>query len=150
MEQAFMVENSITWLLVADASKARIYAMHKARIFQEPQPGNGHDNLTLVSEFSHEASRKKDSDLANSATYEFTSPKSQEAEKFAQELLKQIKDGHQEKIFRDVILVAPPTFMGLLCKHMHTDIEKLVSQRIEKDYTHNNEKELLHNLLNHF
>ena len=28
------MKNNLTWLLVADASKARIYTMHKAALFQ--------------------------------------------------------------------------------------------------------------------
>lgn len=146
--------NSKTWLLIADASKARIYSLYKARIFQEQHP----KHLELVGEYSHIESRKKDRDLTTDKLGEFgngtfveaTHPKIHEAEQFALELLKYLEAGRKEGIYRDLIIVAPPAFMGMLQKHMHNEIHKLVSQRIEKDYTRHNEQELMQNLINHF
>lgn len=151
-----IIGNTKTWLLVADASKARLYSIHKARIFQEQTHLT--DGLELVSEFKHDKSRKKNSDLITDKSGEFgsgtfveaTSVKFHEAEQFAHELLKFLDVGRKEKTYRDLIIVAPPTFMGLLHKHMPHEMHKLVSQRIEKDYTNNTERELMQNLLNHF
>ena len=148
------MENNKTWLLVADASKARIFSMHKARILIEQNP----NNLELIGNYTHEASRKKGSDLITDKMGEFgsgtfveaTPPKTHEAEVFALELLKHLERGRMKQHFRDVIIVAPPPFMKLLNKHMPHTMHKLISQSIEKDYTQHNERELVKNLADHF
>jgi hypothetical protein len=40
--------------------------------------------------------------------------------------------------------------MGILHKHMPHNMQQLVSQKIEKDYTQDNREKLLQNLLTHF
>lgn len=149
-----MENNSTTWLLVADASKARIFSLHKALLFKEQTNAK---NLLLVDQFSHAKSRMKSAELVTDRLGDFgtgtfveaTPPKLYEAERFAMELANQLDAGRKAKSFRDIILIAPPAFMGMLNKHLHNDTLKLVAQTIEKDYTQNNERELLHNLLNH-
>jgi protein required for attachment to host cells len=146
--------NNKTWLLIANASKARIYALYKARVFQEHHP----KHLKLIGEYDHLESRKKGIELATdkqggygSGTFvEATGPKEHEAEQFAHELLGYLEVGRKKGIFRDLIIVAPPSFMGMIQKDMPEEIHKLVSQRIEKDYTQMNEQELMQNLINHF
>lgn len=146
--------NSKTWILIADASKARIYSMHKARVFKEQDP----KNLELIGEYTHANSRKKGCDLTTDKLGEFgtgtfveaASPKLHEAEEFALELLGHLEAGRNEGIFRDIIIVAPPTFMGLLHKHMPHEMHKVISQQIEKDYTQDNKHDLMQNLLTHF
>ena len=148
------MENTKTWLLIADASKARIFSIHKARIFIEQNP----NNLELVGQYTHEESRKKGCDLITDKMGEFgsgtfveaTPPKVHEAEIFALELIKYLETGRTENNFRDIIIVAPPPFMKLLNKHMHHTMHKLISQTIEKDYTQHNERELVKNLADHF
>lgn len=147
------MNNTITWLLVADASKARLFSMHKARVFQQQSPSE----LELVAEYLHADSRKKGAELATDRWGEFgsgtfvenTSPKVHEAEQFAHELLGHLESARKEGCYRDLIIIAPPTFMGLLHKHMPHEIYKLVSQKIEKDYTQNNVKELMQKLIPH-
>lgn len=148
------MENDKTWMLIADASKARIYSCFKARIFNEPHNPN---NLSLINTYEHAESRKKDSELMTdklgefgSGTFvEFTSPKQHEADLFAQELIHHLKSGKTAGHFHDLIIVAPPAFLGLLQKHMPHDIQKLVIKTIEKDYTQQDPLTLLKNLLNH-
>ncbi len=146
--------NNITWLLVADASKARLYSMHKALFFKEQNS----NHLELIGEFTHAESRMKGTELVSDRMGEFgsgsfvenTQPKEHEAEQFAHELLGKLNAGRKEGCFRDLIIVAPPAFMGLLHKHMPHEVHKLVSQKIEKDYTQQTVRELMHNLLSHF
>ena len=148
------MNNSKTWLLIADASKARIYALYKARIFQEQNP----KQLELIGEYSHLNSRKKGSELTSDKSGEFgsgtfveaTHPKVHEALQFAHELIQHIETGRKAGVFRDLIIVAPPAFMGMLQKELSHEIHKLVSQRIEKDYTQCNESELMQKLITHF
>lgn len=148
-----LMEKTKTWVLIADASKARIFAIHKARIFQEQNP----HNLELIGEYTHADSRKKKSELVSdkmgefgSGTFDASSPKLREAEQFAHELLKFLEIARKEKTFKDLIIVAPPAFMGLLHKHMPHEIHKLVCQKIEKDYTQDSGLKLVENLATHF
>lgn len=147
------MENTKTWLLIADASKARLFSLHKARIFQDGNP----KNMELIGEFTHPESRKKTMDLVTDKMGEFgsgtfaenTPPKVHEAEVFAAELLAHLNSGHQENSFRDLIIIAPPAFMGILNKHMSHQMKKINCQKIEKDYTQHTGKELLDKILAH-
>lgn len=149
-----METNTITWLLIADASKAKIYSIHKARMFLEQ---TNPKNLKLIGQYSHQESRMKSAELVTDRMGEFgsgtfveaTLPKTHEAEKFALELINHISAGRRDNHFRDLIIVAPPTFMGILHKHMPHEIQKLISQKIEKDYTQSNDRELMQLLLTH-
>src|SRR3990167_3851993 len=147
------MNNNKTWILGADASIARLYAMHKARFLKQSDT----KELALINQFAHEASRKKVSELITDKMGEFgsgtfvenTNPKLHEAEQFAHEIIHYLDMSRKDKDFRDLIIIAPPTFMGLLHKHMPGEINKLISQTIEKDYTKNNAQELIKNLLQH-
>lgn len=148
------MENSITWLLIADASKARLFSMHKARFMQDKNP----NSLELIGQFTHENSRKKNSDLVTDRRGEFgsgafempTQPKVHEAEQFALELANHLDSKRKDGTFRDLIIVAPPTFMGILHKQMPDSVNKLITQTIEKDYTYQTNHELAKSLITHF
>src|SRR5262245_8067804 len=140
----------ITWLLVADASKARIFAMCKARFMKRQRP----DDLKLLGCFTHEESRMKASELTTDRFGQFgsgnfeeaTPPKTREAEEFALELISYLETARKTQSYRDLIIVAPPAFMGLLNKHMPQQVHKLVTQNIEKDYTQHEGIKLTQNL----
>jgi protein required for attachment to host cells len=144
----------ITWLLVADASKARVFAVCKARFIKSQRP----DDLKLVGRYTHEESRMKGSELTTDRQGEFgsgtfveaTDPKAREAEEFALELIAHLESARKAQSYRDLIIVAPPAFMGLLNKHMPQQVHKLISQNIEKDYTQHEGIKLTQNLMGHF
>lgn len=135
-----------TWILVADSGKARIYNTVKPRLFVKPNS----KNLELVDEYVHTESRKKDSELVTdkqghfgSGTFEEpTDPHRHVEDVFALELARILQHAQHEKKFHDLILIAPPTFMGMLNKHIPHTTAKLISTRIEKDYTYYDEQQL--------
>ncbi len=143
-----------TWILIADASKARIFSIIKAKFIQT----NGASGMELIDESIHNASRVKNAELVtdrpgdfnNGAYVEHSTAKQQEANHYAQSLMQFLKGKYQEHAFRDCILVAPPSFLGLLQKHADSQFESAISQKIEKDYTHQNGNELKQLLLSHF
>jgi protein required for attachment to host cells len=147
------MENHLSWLLVADASKAKIYALNKLKTFKEKKA----NNLLLIGEYTHDGSRKKTSELTSDKMGEFgsatfasaTPPKLHEADQFAHELISYLLQGIKENKFHRLIITAPPAFMGLLNKHIPNELNKLIEQRIEKDYTQFSTQDLLTNLLNH-
>lgn len=140
------MENGKTWLLIANASRARIYSLYKARLFQTPTS----DSLNSIGEFLHPDSRKKNADLVTDKAGELSpgilaesaSPKLQEAATFAIELVRQLESARNENQFKDLVVVAPAHFIGLLNNHMPKELRKLVSKEIEKDYTSYSETQM--------
>src|SRR3989344_9647078 len=122
--------DNTTWIVVADAGKARIFSALKVRLFNSANP----KDLKLISEHAHAESRKMDSELVTdrqghfgssrqghfgSGTFaEPTDPKRHQEEIFAHEITKILGHAHNENKFHDLILIAPPTFMGLLNKYL--------------------------------
>ncbi|WP_227814570.1 host attachment protein [Nitrogeniibacter aestuarii] len=126
---------AITWILVANASLAKLYANYG--------PNKG---LKLVKELIHPESRQMNRDLVTDRPGAIQSspgggyeshrlPKEQAARAFAQELAQEFYKGRTKQKFGRAILVAPPNFMGMLNAQMDGGTEKLVSARVEKDYT---------------
>ncbi len=133
-----------TWILVANASQAKIYAN-----------GGPKKGLNLVKELAHPESREKSSDLVSDrpgqmhspgnghrATQPKNDPKTNEARNFAQELARTLNHGRSTQQFHRAILIAPPAFMGLLNEKLDGPTANLVTERFEKDYTKATDKEL--------
>jgi protein required for attachment to host cells len=143
--------NHITWVLVADTCKAKIFKTIKARLFNPDADGK---DLTLVHEYTHPEGRKRDQDLVSDKSGAFgasnfteaTDPKRHENERFAAELTKALSLAHNENNYQDLILIAPPAFMGMINKNLAHEVKKLVCQSIEKDYTRYDTKELAKHL----
>lgn len=133
-----------TWILVANASRATVFAN------DGPKKG-----LRKVKELSHEASREKGSDLVSDrpghnqghgngrgAYVPAMNPKEIEADRFALELARELDAGRTQNAYGRLILVASPHFMGLLNRHVDAHVRQRVSDSIEKDYTRATDKEL--------
>lgn len=143
--------DNTTWILVADACQAKIFKAIKAKLFDVKADGK---DLTLVSEHTHEACLKRDQDLVtdkqgkfgNATFVERTDPKRHENEVFAQEIARVLSSAHNQHNYRDLILIAPPAFIGMINKHLTHEVKKVVSKEIEKDYTRANIKELVSHL----
>ncbi len=65
-----------------------------------------------------------------------TSPKDVEVEHFAHELAGVLHHGHGQQSFANIILIAPPHFLGLLRKLIHHTVSKLIGTTLDKDYMH--------------
>jgi protein required for attachment to host cells len=134
---------AITWILVANASLAKLYA--------NLGPNKG---LTLVKELIHPESRQKNSDLVSDRSGAMagnggggsmqpqTLPKQHEAKVFAQEIAQELYQGRSQNAFKRAILVAPPAFMGMLNTVIDGPTAQLITERFEKDYTKTSESEL--------
>lgn len=139
-----------TWIVVADSSEARVFSIpHKAALFN----GDG-KNLSMVSEHTHADSHKKDSDLMSDKQGKFfaatfqpdTDPHEHEEDVFALEMARVLAKGHYDTHFGELILIAPPKFMGRLCHHFPHELHKVINMKIEKDYTKLNEHEIVKRL----
>lgn len=135
---------SKNWILIANASQARIYANHGVK-----------KGLSLVKEFAHAESREKAAELVSDQQGSFKGqgngkgsfvaidPKANEMEHFALELAKELEDGRTHNHFSRLILVASPHFLGLLKARLTPHVRDLVSDTVEKDYVRASEKELV-------
>lgn len=135
---------STTWILVANAARARLY--------ENTGIGKG---LKLVSEFDHPESRQKGSELVSDragfmqssgnghgARQPAIDPKQNEAEHFALEIARTLEHGRGQNQYERLILVAGSPFMGTLKARLPEPVLGLMSDTIEKDYTSVNEREL--------
>ena len=135
---------STTWILVANASAAKLFANSGPKL-----------GLALIKELSHPQSRMKNADLVTDRAGHMqssgdghgsrqprTKAKEQEMEHFARELAQELEHGRNARLFEHLILVAPPAFLGVLNEKLDAQTAKLVSTRYEKDYTQHDDKEL--------
>ncbi|MHB1174151.1 MAG: host attachment protein [Sulfuriferula sp.] len=133
-----------TWIVVANASLARLYFNNG------PKKG-----LQLFKELNHPESREKASDLVSDrpghspgsgngqgAFVPATDPKQHEAERFAQELSKELEHGRAANHYERLIMVASSPFIGVLNQRLSGHVRSLVSETIEKDYTRATPREL--------
>jgi protein required for attachment to host cells len=128
-----------TWVLVCDSSIARLLQV-------EPEPRD----WILIDELHHRESRLSGQDLGrdssegeiqqNEVTYrnalEPLSLKKVEAERFAKQLASVLHEAVSANSVEDLILVAPPAFLGLLRKNLTTQVERRVRETLNKDYAH--------------
>jgi len=133
---------SITWIMVANASQAKL--------FSNSGPNRG---LTLLKELLHPESREKTSNLVSDrsgsnvgtghgAFVPATDPKHHEAERFAQELTRELEEGRVNNAYDRLILVASAPFIGLINSRLPGQVRSKLSESIEKDYTRLPIKEL--------
>lgn len=149
--------NHTTWILVSDASRARLFVGQKKN-----QP------WTLLESIDHPESRAKGKDLvtdrpgrvaqsggsnssggpgspgkgSRSGMEPPTSPKEVEHEQFARFLADFLAKGLREQAYSSILLVANPHFLGLLRTMMDEQVKKHVKATVDKDYTSLHQKEL--------
>jgi len=125
----------ITWVMVANASQAKLFST------TGPQRG-----LQLVKELTHPESREKTSNLisdrsgsrngtGHGAFTQATDPKHHEAERFAQEITRELEHGLAKKAYDRLILVASAPFVGLVNSRLPGQVRSRLSESIDKDYT---------------
>lgn len=136
--------DKITWIVIANASSAKIYTKLK-----------GDHQLSLIKEFEHPDSRKKASELMSdgvgrykardSATGTYsprTEPKLVEAEHFAKQLADVLEHARKTNDFKSLILVAPSHFQALIKNHISDQLSSQIQETISKDYHDASLKEL--------
>lgn len=135
---------AITWILVANASLARLY--------ENLGPNKG---LKLVKELIHPESRLKNAELVtdrpgsmpsrgngHGSTQPQTQPKEHQAKVFAHELAQELYQGRTSNAFARAILIAPPNFMGMLNTVLDSPTAQMITDRFEKDYTKSPEPQI--------
>ena len=123
-----------TRVIVADNARARIFSSHSVI-----------NHLEEIEDFVHPEARLSNSELVGDSSGKSvdqhgsldpaTSPKEQEEQDFARLLGKHLKALHNEQHFEQLILIAAPSFLGMLRKALPGPLDQLVSQTIDKDLT---------------
>jgi protein required for attachment to host cells len=133
------------WVVVANASMARIFSLNK------------HKDLKLVKELNHPDSRKKDTELVSDIPGQFrarggvargnfcarTEPKKVQVHHFAQEVAETLEHGRKTNLFDFLVLITLPGFQGTLKEHFNNHLLNKIKKVIPKDFHNATEKELM-------
>ena len=130
-----------TWILVGDASRARIFAFDK-----DDGP------WALVQEIDHPLGRARTSELVTDRAGRqreigpslegHMDPAEQESHRFAEKLGHLVGKGFDEHRYARLLLVAPPRFLGYLRGVLREPVLRHVLRSVDKDYTHHEAREL--------
>jgi len=132
------MNNDITWILVCDASSARLFASRGRQA-----------HLNLLREFDHPQGRATNHDLTtdrpgrvhqsagpnSSAMEPHTPPKIVEQGHFVQLLAGALHKGLDDNAYQHLVLVSPPHFLGLLRDALDQRVQQQVRASLDKDYT---------------
>jgi protein required for attachment to host cells len=125
----------LTWILVADSSRARI--------FTADTPSS---SLEEIEDFSHAEGRLHDREMTTDlpgrikstgggghAFEQPTDPKQHEADNFAHSVAQYLEDAHNANKFEHLLIVAAPSFLGLLRDQLSEPVKKRVRFELNKD-----------------
>jgi protein required for attachment to host cells len=140
-----------TWILVADNSRARIFT---AETPSSP--------LEEIEDLSHSEGRLHDREIttdlpgkiksagAGGHTFEQpTDPKKHEAEVFAHSVANYLEDAHNANKFKQLLIIAEPSFLGLLRNQLPEQIKRLVSFELDKNITKHSAEDIRQHLPEH-
>lgn len=126
------------WIVVADAARARILRCE----------GRACHGLVDVEAFSHSESRAQNQDLvsdrpgrgwasasgdARHAMDEPTDPAHRERERFARIVAERLKSAHHEGVFKHLVIVAAPSFLGSLREVLDRQVAQSVRAEVAKN-----------------
>lgn len=140
---------NLTWLVVADNSKARIFEVdtHKGPIKEIETIVHTQSRLheqDMTSDLPGRSGGKNDS---GGNVYEAeTRPKEQESINFARDVANEIDDARKKNKFKQVMLVASPGFLGNLRNALSTQTQKVTSFELAKNLSRLSAEEIREHL----
>jgi protein required for attachment to host cells len=133
-----------TWIIAADESRARVL-----QVLDREQ------RLAEIEDLVNPAGRAQDRELQTDAEPRFTGsqggpasdPERQGAVEhsvrtFAKKVGRYLDRARNEHRYDQLVLVAPPKFLGALRKELHKEVEKLVTDELPKDLSWFNAREI--------
>lgn len=123
-----------TRIIVADSARARIFISRDMRNHLEEQADFVHPEAHLLNQDLVADGPGKSRDAHGLLDYS-TSPREHEAQNFARLLARHLKEMHNEQHFEQLILIAPPKFLGLLRKELPGPLDQILTRSIDKDLT---------------
>ena len=126
-----------TYILVADSSRARIFTAETPSSPLEEidalahTEGRLHDR-EMTSDFP---GKIKGEGSVGHAFEQPTDPKKHEARIFAHRIAGFLEEAHNEKKFEQLLIIAEPSFLGLLRNQLPEQLKKLVCFELDKNIT---------------
>ena len=133
-----------TWIIAADESRARVL-----QVLDREQ------RLTEVDDLVNPGGRAQDRDLQTDAEPRFNGSQGgppsdgerqgaveHSARTFAKEVGRYLDKARNEHRYDQLVLVAPPKFLGALRKELHKEVEKLVTEELPNDLSWFNAREI--------
>ncbi|MFY9974520.1 MAG: host attachment protein [Chromatiaceae bacterium] len=124
-----------TWILVADASRARIFAAEKAlspleeiRALTSPE-GRLHEG-DLVSD---KGGRDRNPGVGAHGFNVEDEHKQDNAERFAAQVCHELEAARNAGEFRKLYVVAAPGFLGMLRRHQSSPLRQMVAGEVDKN-----------------
>lgn len=127
----------LSWIVVADSTRARIFTADTASSPLEEiedlyhAEGRLHDR-EITSDLP---GKIKSADGGGHAFEQPTDPKKHEADTFAHRVAHYLEDAHKAKRFEQLLIIAAPTFLGLLRNHLSEQLKQSVRFELDKDIT---------------
>ncbi len=127
----------LTWILVADSTRARIFTADTPSSELQEIEGLTHNEGRLHDrELTTDLpGRIKSSDGSGHALEQPTDPKKHEADNFAHQLAQHLETAHNANQFKRLLIVANPTFLGLLRNCLSEQIKKQICFELDKNFT---------------
>ncbi|WP_455234369.1 host attachment protein [Thiogranum longum] len=138
-----------TWILVAESSRAKLYAADSRSGPLSELEGFAHPEGRM-----HEGDLVSDSSGSDGGSFgqgrhvmdDKTSAKQQENIDFAKYIAHHLEKARNDGSFDKLILVAPPTFLGLLRDHLSEQVMGIVSQQVDKNLVQQSADSVLEHL----
>lgn len=125
-----------TWFLIADVARARLYR-GKDQTFEEiadfVHPAGGRRTGELLTDAGGRRGKGAAGDGSRPGLAGPPPPKVTEAERFAKDLAARLREGLLAHRYQDLILVAPPRFLGCLRAALDPQVERRVAAAWAKD-----------------
>jgi protein required for attachment to host cells len=127
----------LTWILVADTTHARIFTASTPSSPLEEIGGLAHTEGRLHDrDMTTDLPGKiKSADGGGHAFEQPTDPKKHAVDNFAQSIAKHLEDAFNANKFAQLLIVAEPSFLGLLRNHLSEQIKKHVCFELDKNIT---------------
>ena len=127
---------SCIWVLVAESSRAILYSAENRKA-----------PLEEIGAFVHPESRLHEGDLVSDQSGSDggsvgqgrhvldnkTNPRDTEKTEFAKTLVHRLEAARNETAFNRLVLIAPPSFLGLLRDNLSDEVMELVTEQIDKN-----------------
>jgi protein required for attachment to host cells len=127
----------LTWILVADNTQARIFTAESPSSALEEIEGLAHTEGRLHDrEITTDLpGRIKSADGSRHALEQATDPKKHEADNFAHSIAKFLEDAYNDNQYTQLLIIAEPSFLGLLRLCLPEQVKKHVCFELDKNIT---------------
>lgn len=140
-----------TWVLLLNSNDCRVFSFSKKN-----------HTLELIKDIFHAENKGRNQDIvsdrpghyvndnAGGGSYSpHTSPKEIKIDQFVHEICHFVEDGRVHQKYEKLIIISAPRMQGYLEKHLNKNIEKLITQHIQKDIVFMKQHEVLDFLMQH-